>query len=269
MNRLLAQLDREDARTFGRRRSPGDLRRRVVAVVVALVLAATLTTVVGHRLFGLSITAQGLQRRTPLGRPPVVPHGVGSFEFTATQPHSAQPVTYDPCRAIHYVANESLAPSGGRELVAEAVQTISLATGLQFVSDGTTDELPRQRDLGLAHQAAPVLITWTTPELVHELAGRVAGLGGSAAVTDELTRTQRYVTGQVALDAPQLSRVIQRPSGPDQVRAIVIHELGHLVGLAHVDDPRELMYAENVGQTSLGPGDREGLAALGSGHCFP
>jgi hypothetical protein len=40
------------------------------------------------------------------------------------------------------------------------------------------------------------------------------------------------------------------------------------VGLDHVEDPGELMYADNVGRVTLGPGDRRGLAALGSGQCF-
>ena len=47
-----------------------------------------------------------------------------------------------------------------------------------------------------------------------------------------------------------------------------MHELGHVVGLAHVHDASELMNPENVGLTRLGPGDRAGLAALGSGRCF-
>jgi predicted Zn-dependent protease len=48
---------------------------------------------------------------------------------------------------------------------------------------------------------------------------------------------------------------------------VVLHELGHVVGLAHVDDARELMYRDNVGQTSFGSGDLTGLAALGRGRC--
>jgi hypothetical protein len=51
------------------------------------------------------------------------------------------------------------------------------------------------------------------------------------------------------------------------VRAIVMHELGHVVGLAHVDDRGELMYADSVGQKTFGPGDLTGLGALGRGRC--
>ena len=46
-----------------------------------------------------------------------------------------------------------------------------------------------------------------------------------------------------------------------------MHELGHVVGLAHVDDSREVMYADNVGVTQFGSGDLAGLAALGRGRC--
>jgi|SRR5919106_456138 hypothetical protein len=66
------------------------------------------------------------------------------------------------------------------------------------------------------------------------------------------------MTGTVALDAPQLTHLMAFPRGANAVRAIVVHELGHLVGLAHMDDPSELMYDDNVGRLALGPGDREG-----------
>jgi hypothetical protein len=74
-----------------------------------------------------------------------------------------------------------------------------------------------------------------------------------------------YRTGMVALrsdwfDAPA--------STTAQKKAVVMHELGHVLGLDHVADAHELMDAENVGLTTLGPGDREGLALLGRGACL-
>ncbi len=54
---------------------------------------------------------------------------------------------------------------------------------------------------------------------------------------------------------------------PRMVEAIVVHELAHVVGLDHVAEPMELMFADNTGQVELGAGDREGLARLGSVPC--
>ncbi len=78
-----------------------------------------------------------------------------------------------------------------------------------------------------------------------------------------------FVAGQVTLDAPGLSETLAWPEGPAHIRAILMHELGHVLGLDHVDDPTQLMYAENSGQFEFGDGDRAGLALLGTGECVP
>lgn len=53
-------------------------------------------------------------------------------------------------------------------------------------------------------------------------------------------------------------------------RAVILHELGHLVGLDHVTAPKQVMYPETqLVSTSLGAGDLTGLSLLGSGACQP
>lgn len=270
MHRLLKELDRLDAgrpvRSAARVR--GDWKRRLTATVLAVVLTVAVGGSIAHKQFGLTLTADGIRLDSPLGTPPEVVAGAGSFEYMLTQRGSERPVAYDPCDPVEYLVNDRVAPVGADELVSSAVDEISAATGLVFRPVGTTDDLPRQKPDALVPRREPVLIAWTTPDVVPDLAGRVAGVGGSTARGDEYAGALRYVTGMVALDAPQLAEVLLRPMGREQVRAIVLHELGHLVGLDHVGDPGELMYEDNVGRLDLGPGDREGLAALGSGRCF-
>jgi len=114
---------------------------------------------------------------------------------------------------------------------------------------------------------------WTTQAEVPGLAGYIAGLAGPAGAPDpsDSTGTLAWVTGQVALDAEDLGAGLSLPGGDIRARAVIQHELGHLVGLDHVADPAQLMYSEgNDAQVGdWGSGDLAGLHQLGKGECLP
>jgi hypothetical protein len=78
-----------------------------------------------------------------------------------------------------------------------------------------------------------------------------------------------YVTGAVRLDAIKLGKELAHPQGNLRVQAVILHEIGHLVGLDHVNDQAELMYLRGGTLTDSGPGDLTGLATLGNGTCAP
>jgi hypothetical protein len=46
-----------------------------------------------------------------------------------------------------------------------------------------------------------------------------------------------------------------------------MHELGHVVGLGHVQDDRQLMSEHGHGVYAFAAGDRSGLKRLGEGPC--
>ena len=96
----------------------------------------------------------------------------------------------------------------------------------------------------------------------------MTGVAGPAEAPYYTDNQQHWVSGSVYLDGPQFRQILQTPDGWAHARATVMHELGHLVGLAHVNVKTELMYPENIGQVTFGPGDREGLRQLGLGRCF-
>lgn len=211
-------------------------------------------------------------RQTPLGFPPAQATSSASYAFMAKK-QSGEPVRFDPCRPIHLVVNGTLAPARSEQLLRDAAQAVSVATGLVFVIDGSTAELPRDQRPPIdvaryGNRWAPVLVAWTDPATVPGLAGRVAGMAGPAMAPYRTDDQMHWVSGSVMLDGPTFHDILQRPDGYQDARAIVMHELTHLVGLTHVHDAGELMNDDNNGRTTFGPGDLEGLRQLGGGPCF-
>ncbi len=286
MTRRLAELDRLDALPAECSAGPAPRRhapaaRSGIVWVVALAVVGTAGLPWARDAVGASADAPWFvpvptARRLPVdastGRVlPSVAGPAGSSGFAVMTPFPTGPARYDPCRPIHIVVNDADAPPGAEAIVAGAVQRVSAATGLRIVVDGTTDEPPAgHRRTTDPHRYgtgwSPVLLAWTSPEQVPRLDGPTAGLGGSSALQDSQGRLV-YVTGTVYLDGPDLATMLARLHGRAQVSAIVLHELGHLVGLDHVSAPDELMFHRNVGLTSFGPGDLRGLALLGQGPC--
>jgi hypothetical protein len=70
------------------------------------------------------------------------------------------------------------------------------------------------------------------------------------------------------LDRVDLSAANMSDRGLAQ--ATVMHELGHLVGLAHTSDRTQLMFSETLPNVKdFGAGDLRGLALLGTQPCYP
>lgn len=213
----------------------------------------------------------GLLRGPSRDLPPEAFDGEG-YAFLHTQRASPTvPVTYDPCRPVRIAINPDREPAGAEGIVEEAAAEVSEATGLEFDVTTDTDERP-SRDRPLSDSArygggySPILVSWSDPVETSRLAGDVAGLGGSVAL-EGAYGTSWLVTGAATLDAPDFERVLSGHDGRDRARAIVMHELAHVVGLDHVDDPDQLMYADNLGRTRWGIGDLAGLRLLGAGPC--
>jgi len=213
--------------------------------------------------------------KKPLATPPPAPPSPGGFEFMATQKVGTGPVAWDPCRPVRYVVDPTGAPPGGDQLIQEAALRTAVPAGLKFVNEGTTtepwtkDREPYQPDR-YGKKWAPVLIAWSTEAQSSQVAGYIAGRGGPI-IRGGPDGRMASVSGSVILDAEDIAQVLTYPEGQAKARAIIQHELGHLVGLDHASDSSQLMYSENTEQQTgdWGSGDLAGLHQLGKGDCFP
>lgn len=210
------------------------------------------------------------EQAEPLGRPQTPAVASSSYRFLAVN-DDGTPVGYSPCRPLHYVLNAELAPNGAERLVEEAIRTVSRATGIKFVDDGPTTEAPSQSRLPYQRAVygerwAPLLIVWTTPDQAPQLAGPVIGTGGSTHFSFG-DGPKSFVTGSLELDAPQIAEDLDRPDGAAYATAVILHELSHVMGLEHVDDPVQLMYPEIGAPDGLAAGDLNGLYELGKAQC--
>jgi hypothetical protein len=246
-----------------RRRGLSDRSRAYLAGVVALLVTVCVLM--------LDSGANGFRFRSWLGMDDrivgaVEPSGNGHYKFFDTQPgNPGRPVAWNPCEPIHYVVNPEGAPDGWQDVVADSVEVVSKAAGLSFEYDGTTADRSFTDRLDGVGRAKPVLVGWADADEVSKLEGDVAGVAGP--VTQTRGGFSRYVTGMVVLDRDAFDELELQAGGDAHEQAILMHELGHVLGLDHVADRHELMYESNLGRTTLGKGDRKGLAILGGVSC--
>jgi Matrixin len=183
------------------------------------------------------------------------------------------PVRWNPCQPIDYQVNLEAAPLGMSDAIAGAIRQASDATGIAFRSRGSTSRDARGVVAGgyfanpLRSIYRPVVIdvvthrefrSWGQPARVVAFAHPQPGNGDL---------NHQYVAGYVVVDG----QARYAPTGRWSMELVVLHELGHLLGLAHVTSPSELMFSAEVARHTIpeqlftwGSGDLEGLERLGA-----
>jgi hypothetical protein len=202
---------------------------------------------------------------------PPAPPVAGTWRFIAEGTDG--PVSFNACRPIHWQLRPGPGPAEAEELVVEALERVTAATGLRFVYDGpvadapTSASFPAPNDtIAVTDAFAPVVIGWAhraESDLWASEGADTLGVGGPRTIVFS-DGAKLTVSGFVLLTPTDL---LAAGFGPGlTVGNVLLHELGHLIGLDHVDDPAEIMQTrlDRNAPDGWGPGDRRGLWELGS-----
>lgn len=181
-----------------------------------------------------------------------------------------QVARWNPCAPIHYRVNTTYAPSGALTDTKTAVSRIAKETGMTFVYDGSTKTIPTKKGA----RAAGITVAWAKPgtgtgktDLLP--GGKTIGTGGFNAayrINGNVITGMRIVNGYVVIDTASnklKAGFTDNKNGATTRGALLEHELGHAIGLNHVNDKTQIMNAVIGGYSTFGAGDIAGLRKVG------
>lgn len=237
------------------------------------------TASLAHSSYRLRLTgSRGEVVETPAEPFVVVPDYTPDGRDTSYSFVSPDPVgRWNPCAPISYRVNTTKAPPGVLPDVRAALDQVSQATGLRFDYQGTTSVVPFLAGDTFDPTVADLVIAWADPAQMRGLFPTgTLGIGGpefrTALAADPAGRPVRQIyQGGVTINTA-FNKALKPGSGEGLTRvAALMHEIGHAVGLMHVDgDAAQLMSpAIGYGLDRWGAGDLAGLERLGaSGGCL-
>lgn len=188
-----------------------------------------------------------------------VPSSVGPVEVRFTRSTQAGPLLWSTCEPIEVLVNPGRFGARADAEIRAAFVEMSQITGLRFTFT-SSDMVPRSTWALTRGEwsVPPVLVAWVDPHETDLLGAAAAG----ATVANPAGRggSRHIVTGAIALDASEYSTFADG-SGPGRTRRnLLLHEIGHLLGLDHAEGAG-LMHPAITGSSpdGLAPAEAQAL----------
>ena len=176
--------------------------------------------------------------------------GTSNSNSGYTMLSKGKPVLWKSCTPINYLVSGSTTPTE-LETLQQALAIESKLTGHKFLYLGATSAEASNNWSSTQYQNLsypPVLITWTDNS--SDLLTGVAAGGTLANPTKSSNPV--LVTGSIAFNKNIYETLNPGFSAGSSQGNLILHELGHLMGLSHSQNPSDLMYPQLSNKTHNG-----------------
>jgi len=176
---------------------------------------------------------------------------------------------WEPCWPVRYRVNYAQAKDqeGALADVREAVRRVRQASGLRFEYLGSTSIIPQ----GKYHddfQDAQIVIAWAKLSQSYALRAMdpAVGVGGHTNSAGLISEGFVVLNADTQWNSAGFATL-------DSRGAVLMHEIGHAIGLDHVSDPHQIMAGRERYEylpARFGAGDLAGLSRVGANQgCGP
>jgi len=180
----------------------------------------------------------------------------GRFFSTGFRPNPTIRAAWDNCRPLYYALNVDVAENDAQiEVLITSIEEMEQYSGIDFRYAGVTSAgmnidneiyFPESQNPRPPHKYLPpmpggagevdVVIGFSNADDTRELAGGVIGIGGSLREGQDADGRAETLRGFAVIDLVDV--YVGGPSSAltlSNIKATVTHELGHMMGLGHVD----------------------------------
>jgi hypothetical protein len=189
---------------------------------------------------------------------------------------------WDPCTFPTYAINkgssepaENIVRDGfeldDADLLRQAFERTEELSGLRFLYlSKTSDTYEKSEDYSTNLGKADVLVQYLRED-EYRVAAEESGLSTSIAFAGPLARrvigeTGYLVAGRIIINADEIQRLLDE-GREEIIAAAYLHEIGHLIGLGHVENPDALMFGGPSYFDTFTEGDKLGFEWAGAGPC--
>ena len=189
---------------------------------------------------------------------------------------------WDPCTSPTYAINKgSFGPAekivrdgfelSDGDLLRQAFDRTAELSGLRFLYlSKTSDTYQKSENYSTNLGNADVLVQYLRED-EYLVAAEESGLSTSIAFAGPLARrvigeTGYLVAGRIVINADEIQRLLDE-GREDVIATAYLHEIGHLIGLGHVENPEALMFGGPSYLDSFTEGDKLGFEWAGDGPC--